>query len=75
LGTRINQCESVDQDRTTRERVAIFSYSAGGALLIAGIVMYLIPGSLGDEQRGADAQNLACGSGPGAVGIGCSAAW
>ncbi len=74
-GTRLEQCEDVDQDRTTAERVAIFSYSAGGALLIAGVIMYLIPGSLGDEQRGANAQNLACGSGPGTVGIGCSSAW
>jgi hypothetical protein len=49
--TRIAQCQSIDHDRQTNERLAIGLYAAGGALL-TGSVIALIAGRPHVETSG-----------------------
>lgn len=74
LGTRGSQCATVDQERASAQRVALVAYSAGGTLLLAGLVMHLMsqPAS---EEPARDRAGFACGIGPGALGLACSSSW
>lgn len=57
--TRIAQCQSIDHDRQTYERLAIGSYAAGGALL-TGSVISLIAGRPHPETESSSAGFHGC---------------
>lgn len=71
-GTRGEQCGGVDEQRRTAQNVAIVSYAAGGAMLAASLVHYLVTrGGQPPRNEGP----VACGAGPAALGVSCSAVW
>ncbi len=75
-GTRAEQCSGVDDERTTAQRVAVASYSAGGALLLVGVVSQLLfTHSSTDHRAPGEHQGLTCGSGPGELGLACHTSW
>lgn len=76
LGTRGRQCAEVNADRSTAQRLAVASYSAGGALLAAALVVhFIVRGSEEERPPIVTSGATACGSGPGLLGLTCGGAW
>jgi len=76
LGSRAQQCATVDDRRRSAQTIAIIGYATGGALLTASVVSYLLGSDRGYEAEPPDrGPALACGLSPHAWGLSCNGAW
>jgi len=66
--TRGQQCSEVDQRRQASQNLAIGFYSASGALLVGGLIAWLVAPSAPAPERRA---SLACAPGVGTFGAAC----
>jgi hypothetical protein len=74
LGSRADQCASVDDQRRAAQSVAFVGYAAGGALLAASVVSYLLATDVESEPE-PGGSTLACGASAQGWGLSCNALW
>jgi hypothetical protein len=74
LGSRADQCGSVDDQRRSAQSIAFVGYAAGGALLAASVVSYLLTTDVEPELEPGGAR-LACGASAQGWGLSCNALW
>lgn len=73
-GSRAEQCGNVDDRRRSAQTIAAVGYAAGGALLAASIVSYLLaPAAEPEPEPGGS--RLACGVTVEGWGLSCNAVW
>jgi hypothetical protein len=72
IGSRADQCGSVDDQRRAAQNIAFVGYAAGGVLLAASAVSYLLATGGEPEPEGS---RLACGVSAQSWGVSCNALW
>jgi hypothetical protein len=74
FGSRADQCGSVDDQRRAAQNVAFVGYAAGGVLLAASFVSYLLATN-GEPEPEPAGSRLACGVSAQSWGVSCSTLW
>lgn len=73
-GSRADQCGRVDEQRRSAQAIALAGYAAGGALLAASVVSYLVATDAEPEPEPGHPR-LACGASALGWGLRCAAIW
>jgi hypothetical protein len=74
LGSRADQCGSVDDQRRAAQNIAVVGYAAGGVLLAASLVSYLLATDAEPEPE-PRASRIACGVSAQGWGVSCNTLW